>query len=513
MSDCNDSSPHEPSEPKAETNLRTALSEGDSRRVRALIEAGADVHYKGDPGYGALLDAVHGRNVARNPQLLELLALLASHGVELSGVTEYGESGLRLLSRLGRFDGVRLLLDAGADKSQLQWTPLMEAVALGSLADVQGALAQGASLEERDWWSRTPWLIAILTGDIAKARLLGEWRADAAARGRCGCPPLFYAIQGHHPKVLRWLLEEGADVHQTDEFGNTALMTAVEEDDLECAEILLDAGADVEADAHGTALSLAVSRAMIMRLLDAGANPADANHRVILGLQATRDEALAAITPKEVCGAFIRRFGERNPERMSVPFWEAMIRCGFSAYEARRRFEGECGPVSDPVWCAQRFGQSLTLLPDGRAVQIGGEHEDFYDPDFCIYNDVFLHERDGSIAICGYPDSVFPPTDFHTATLVGESIYVIGSLGYQGTRRYGVTPVYRLDVPTLRMDCLQANGEAPGWIYEHRAVAVPPHGIRVWGGKVVTESDTRESHARNLGSFVLDLDRLCWRRE
>jgi hypothetical protein len=42
----------------------------------------------------------------------------------------------------------------------------------------------------------------------------------------------------------------------------------------------------------------------------------------------------------------------------------------------------------------------------------GGEHEDFYDPDFCIYNDVFVHERDGSVAIYGYPESVFPPTDY-----------------------------------------------------------------------------------------------------
>ena len=49
---------------------------------------------------------------------------------------------------------VRLLLDAGADKRQLEWTPLMESVALGSPADVQAALGQGAALEARDWWSR-----------------------------------------------------------------------------------------------------------------------------------------------------------------------------------------------------------------------------------------------------------------------------------------------------------------------------------------------------------------------
>jgi hypothetical protein len=197
---------------------------------------------------------------------------------------------------------------------------------------------------------------------------------------------------------------------------------------------------------------------------------------------------------------------------MNVPFWQAMIRCGVSAYEARRWFNEDGGSITEPVWCSQRFGQTLNLLPDGRAVQIGGEHEDFYDPDFCIYNDVIVYERDGSIAIYGYPESEFPPTDFHTATRVGDSIYVIGSLGYQGTRQFGATPVYRLDTRTLRMDRLHATGDAPGWIYKHRAVLVGPHAIRIWGGLIVTEKSDIESHEQNLGSFILDLERLVWRR-
>lgn len=513
MSDKSDAGRGPRSGPTGRAELCAALAEGDPHKVSALIDAGADIRYKRERGYDALIDAVHGRDVRRDPRLLELLALLVAHGVELSGVSEYGESGLRVLSRLGRFDGVRLLLDAGADKSQLEWTPLMEAVALGTLADVNAALGQRIALEARDRWSRTAWLIALLTGDIAKATLLLARGADPNARGSCGRPPLFYAIQGHHPDVLRWLLREGADVHQSDEFGSTALNEAVEEDDHECVEILLDAGADVGANADGTALRRATSREMIMRLLDAGADPADADQRVILGLRRTGDQALAGVTPEEFRRAFTRKFGERNPERMRVPFWEAMIRCGVSGHEARQRFEASCGPVDGPVWCALRFGQSLTLLPDGRAVQIGGEHEDFYDPDFCIYNDVFVHEPDGSVSVYGYPESVFPPTDFHTATLVGGSIYVIGSVGYRGTRHYGETPVYRFDVHTLRIDRLHACGEAPGWIYKHRAVAVPPHGIRVWGGIVSTGSDSTESEEQNHESFVLDLERLRWRRD
>jgi ornithine cyclodeaminase/alanine dehydrogenase-like protein (mu-crystallin family) len=39
-----------------------------------LIDAGADVHCKRDQGYDALLDAGHGRDLARDPRLLELLA-------------------------------------------------------------------------------------------------------------------------------------------------------------------------------------------------------------------------------------------------------------------------------------------------------------------------------------------------------------------------------------------------------------------------------------------------------
>lgn len=494
-------------------DLHAALGEGEPQAVRALIDAGADVRYQRDDGYDALIDAVHGRDVARDPRLLELLALLVERGAPLSGVSAYEESGLRVLSRLGRFDAVQLLLDAGADRDQLGWTPLMKAVALGSLDDVRAALTQNAALEARDWWSRTAWLIAILTGDIPKAELLRASGADTEARGRCGFPPLSYAIQGHHPDMLRWLIGRGANVHQTNDFGATALIEAVEHDDLACVEILLAAGADVATDANGTALGRAESRAICMRLLDAGADPADISHdgrRAILGLRDGADDALSKVSSADFQRAFTRSFGKANPERMSVPFWEAMVRCGASAYQARTRFES--GPLAQPVWCAQRFGQSLTLLPDGRAVQIGGEHEDFYDADFCIYNDVFVHEPDGAVAIHGYPESVFPPTDFHTATLIGDFIYVIGSLGYQGTRRYGETPVVRLDTRTLRMDRLEARGEAPGWIYKHRASAVGPHEIEIRGGKMVTADGEKESHEANDARFVLDVDRLFWRR-
>ena len=495
-----------------ELPLQEALYAGDISRVRALIAAGANIHYKRKEGYDAVIDAVHGPDA----HLLETLSLLIEYGVDLNGESSYGESGLRVLSRIGRFDGVRLLLKAGADKQHLEWTTLLEAVALGSIEDVRTILAQGADLEAKDYWSRTAWVIALLAGDIAKATLLREHGADTNARGRCNIPSLFYAIQGHHSEMVKWLLQSGTNVHDTNEFGTTALIEAVEYDDLECVNILLEAGANVNVDANGTALSRASSRDVIQRLLAAGADPAELSHegkRSLLGLSEVNENALDVVSPDDFRTGYNRVFGKDNPERMLVPFWDAMIRGGLNAYAGRDRFVETCGRTTEAVWCAQRFGQSLTFLPDGRVIQIGGEHEDYYDSDFCIYNDVFVHEQDGSIAVYGYPESVFPPTDFHTATLMGEYIYVIGSAGYREQRQYEQTLVYRLHIHTLRMERLDTQGDTPGSIYKHRALAISPHEIRVWGGKTITQDDEKEKHDDNHKTFVLDVEKLAWRRE
>lgn len=476
--------------------LSDALHAGEPAKVAALIEAGAEIKYRDANGYDALIDAVHGRDLQHDSHLIELLDLLVKHGVGLSGVSSYNESGLRVLSRIGRFDAVRFLVSAGADPAHLRWTPLIEAVALGSLADVEILLSRAAPLEETDYWGRTAWLIAIQTGDIGKADLLRRHGANTAACGRCGKPPLFYAIENHHCAMLRWLLAAGLDPEQTDEFGTTSLITAVEADDLDCIGTLLAANGKIERVHNGgTAISSVRSRQVALRLLAAGADPAQLTNegrRVLVGLPPEPNEnALSTVSAEDFGRARTRRFGTANPERITEPFWEAMVRAGVKGYTANERFGGPSSLGGELVWCAQRFGQTVTLLPDGRAVQIAGEHEDFYDPDFCIYNDVFVHESNGSIHIFSYPEKIFPPTDFHTATLVGDSIYIIGSLGY-GRETIFETPIFRLDVRTFQIERIHATGTSPGWIHRHRATLTPSRQIVISGGKVVTVVDGKQ---------------------
>ena len=214
-------------------------------------------------------------------------------------------------------------------------------------------------------------------------------------------------------------------------------------------------------------------------------------------------------TPEVFSRGAQRRFGTSNPERMDDPFWMAMVRSGISAWLARTQFSDNPSSIEHPVWCAERFGQSISFLPDGRIIQIAGEHEDGYDPDFCIYNDVFVHYPDGRIEIYGYPEAVFPPTDFHTATLVGDTIYLIGSLGYRHQRVLGETPVFALDTRTLRITRLKTSGDSPGSIYRHRAVLTPTGRIRVFGGRIEHGED---AHRDNDAMFELDLAQWVWIR-
>jgi hypothetical protein len=151
-------------------------------------------------------------------------------------------------------------------------------------------------------------------------------------------------------------------------------------------------------------------------------------------------------------------------------------------------------------------------LPDGRVICIGGEHEDHYDPDFAIYNDVIVISPDGAdVTIYGYPRDVFPPTDFHTSTLAGNRIIVIGGLGYPDERGGPVTPVFELDLNTFSMSRLATSGNAPGWIFDHRAtLSDDGNAMLVWGGKRQPERGRQGRFAPNEAAYRLSLCDLRW---
>jgi hypothetical protein len=216
------------------------------------------------------------------------------------------------------------------------------------------------------------------------------------------------------------------------------------------------------------------------------------------------------------------RYGSRNPERVTNELWNLALQHGWSGSRLREHLGAGLldGGLRDfsrslyrdawpgPFWSWQRYGRTSTELPDGRVIHVAGEHEDHYDVDFCIYTDVVVEHEDRRREFFCYPADVFPPTDFHSATLVGDAIILIGSLGYRDLRRPGETQVLRLDCATLRIARLTTKGDVPGWISRHKAKLAAQNRILVSDGNIWTASGLEHNPA----AFALDLTTLSWRR-
>ncbi|MEM7595821.1 MAG: ankyrin repeat domain-containing protein [Cyanobacteria bacterium P01_A01_bin.83] len=491
--------------------LGLAAKSGNPIKIQFLLDSGANINYQRPGGYDVLIDAMHGRDISKDPNLIPILNLLLDRGAKVNGISSYEETALKVASYEGRFDAVQLLLKADCDRQQLKWTSLMYAIAFGSLKNVRDQLKNQADLKVRDYWQRTPWLLSIEVGDLEKVKQIFLSGIVANDLGIAGQTPLMYAIKHNHFEVLKFLIEKEFDVEATDESNTTPLIVAAQAGATDCVNILLKAGANPSRvnDFGEKAIASASNISIVRMLVEAGADLSEINEEMRRLLTGVGNCELEVSQAQYLAGKQ-RRFGNTNPEIMEIDFWKAMIRCGISAWSAKSIFN-DTDSENEPVWSYDRFGRTITELPNGRVIDIAGEHEDYYDPDFCIYNDVVVYQGNGNFKILGYPKEIFPPTDFHSATLVGEYIYIIGNLGYVQARINQETPVYRLHCKSFKIEKVDTTGEKPGWISNHQAFYYEPlNKIHITGGQVWREIYEKTEYVDNHLSYALNLTTLAW---
>lgn len=207
-------------------------------------------------------------------------------------------------------DTVSLLVRAGADvnaRNELGATPLWLAASEGRAAMVDQLLRAGAKPNVALALGETPLMAASRAGSVEAVKQLIARGADVNAKEQArGQTALMWAVSERHPAVVRTLLEVGAavsarsntrsmlvntgkdgltrlsedytDFYEESQGGFTPLLFAVRQGDVECAKLLLDAGASIEeATPNGaTALVLATHSGrwpMASMLLERGANP------------------------------------------------------------------------------------------------------------------------------------------------------------------------------------------------------------------------------------------------
>jgi ankyrin repeat protein len=232
------------------TILEDVLQSRDGEKVRFLVEAGADVRI-GAP----VLWAVPAGNVS-------VLKLLFDHGADPNAALDVD----------GEFHFQGFLRGT---------TPLMRAAADQPLEVLELLLNFGADVNGQDRAGRTAVDVAVLHGRQDIAQWLQDHGGTGPDRGSFAAALLTSAERGQVDQV-REGLAHGANPNVRGEGGVTPLILAAREGRLAIVEMLLGAGADVNAcsepgysGGHSTALRCAVVRgqdAIVRRLVEAGAN-------------------------------------------------------------------------------------------------------------------------------------------------------------------------------------------------------------------------------------------------
>uniref|UniRef100_A0A8I7BK79 Serine/threonine-protein kinase BSK1-like TPR repeats domain-containing protein n=2 Tax=Hordeum vulgare subsp. vulgare TaxID=112509 RepID=A0A8I7BK79_HORVV len=239
-----------------------ALEDEETRRWgNRLLEAACD----GD------LDLV-----ARVVEALGMAAAAVRSGSGHGALHEAAANGRTLVCRY-------LVQDLGFPVDPLSdtgETPLLLAATLGHTATAACLLERGASPHTPDHDGETPLHWAAYNGDLLLAQLLLDRGADVGAATPRGTALHIAATQAH-PNLVAFLLRHGADPNKLVCRVFTPLVSSILGGSLECMKLLIQAGANVNADGSlgttTTPLLVACSRRGNIRLveclLEAGADP------------------------------------------------------------------------------------------------------------------------------------------------------------------------------------------------------------------------------------------------
>ena len=156
---------------------------------------------------------------------------------------------------------------------------LLDALRAADVAGVSEALAQAdfdATVADTDGTTALAWAVHHDMLDLSAALLAAGAPVDAA--NRFGIRPLYLASENGSARMLRLLLDHGADPAMPFPEGETALMTAARTGNVDAVAVLLEAGAQVDAQESWkgqTALMWAAhanNDAVLRQLIDAGAD-------------------------------------------------------------------------------------------------------------------------------------------------------------------------------------------------------------------------------------------------
>ena len=224
--------------PEGSTPFMYAVLYTDVPFLEKLIKKGADTNKSNDAGATALMWAALD---------LEKTRLLLAHGANPNAKSADSRTPLMVAaSRPANLATVKLLLARGAnlnptDNPAAESSPLLEASLAGDADILQALLDKGAELKEGGTaLANAVGAHCVKCTDLLLARKMDPMQYSIA---------LSLIAAADDPKLVRTLLDKGADPNMVDPTGRTALLYAAVSDELPVEQIrmLLDKGANVNA--------------------------------------------------------------------------------------------------------------------------------------------------------------------------------------------------------------------------------------------------------------------------
>jgi len=237
------------------TPLMYAAAYGSLDAMRAIITAGADANAANDFGATALMWGITDPDKVR---------LLVASGSDVRARSKMGRTPLYLAAANdGSSATVRLLLERGAslvERDNQESTPLHAATAANDLATIRLLLERGVNVNAADAVGMTPLMNAAGNNNLKAVELLLARGASVNAVSKPqtqqsvkngaialgNFTPLLLATTSGSPELVKTLLDAGAKIDASDVRHLTPLMLAVATDhaDPRVVRLLIERGAD-----------------------------------------------------------------------------------------------------------------------------------------------------------------------------------------------------------------------------------------------------------------------------
>ena len=254
---------------KGLTALHCAANHNQADAMEVLIDAGADIEAKDDDTGSSPLHLSRGLDVAK---------LLVKAGAEVRATDNKGYTCLMCASYEGHTETVRYLVGLkDVDVNHISddgRSALFSAVRKKHADVVEVLIDAGADIERKGNDGRSPLLVAS-SANLQIVKMLVKAGAGVRATSNEGTTCLIFATYRGHTETVRYLVGlPQVDVNRKNNKGLTALHCAANHNHADVMEVLIDAGADIEAkddDTGSSPLHLSRGLDVVKLLVKAGA--------------------------------------------------------------------------------------------------------------------------------------------------------------------------------------------------------------------------------------------------